>query len=75
MRTTPLLILLTAAAPLAAQVADSSPFRRLDLPTPNEYRSAGGARGRRYWQSRADYVREARLDTVREELRGRGLIR
>ncbi len=75
MRTTPLLILLTAAAPLAAQVADSSPFRRLDLPTPNEYRSAGGAPGHRYWQNRADYVLEARLDTLREELRGTGLIR
>src|SRR5438105_5861550 len=32
------------------------------LPTPNEYRSASGAPGPRYWQQRADYEIDATLD-------------
>jgi hypothetical protein len=70
-----LLCATTAAAPLAAQVADSSPFRRLILPTPNGYRSAGGQPGRQYWQNRADYTLEALLDTAQNELRASGTIR
>ena len=70
-------LLLCAAplAPLGAQVADSSPFRALALPTPNAARAASGAPGRGYWQNRADYVLEARLDTANEQLHGRGRIR
>ncbi len=39
-------------------------FRQLgvDLPTPNAYRSASGAPGPAYWQQRADYDIEVRLD-------------
>jgi hypothetical protein len=62
------------AVPLRAQVADSSPFRQLPLPTPNEYRSASGAPGHAYWQNRADYALEAVLDTAKEEIRGSGRI-
>ncbi len=32
------------------------------LPTPNEYRTASGAPGNKYWQQRADYNIEATLD-------------
>src|SRR6186713_3013273 len=32
------------------------------LPTPNEYRTASGAPGARYWQQRADYEIDATLD-------------
>jgi hypothetical protein len=32
------------------------------LPTPNEYRSASGAPGPKYWQQKADYEIDARLD-------------
>lgn len=53
---------------------DSSVFRPLDLPTPNQYRSASGAPGPRYWQQRADYRIEATLDTAQEVLSGRVVI-
>lgn len=32
------------------------------LPTPNEYRTASGAPGNRYWQQRADYDIDVKLD-------------
>ncbi len=56
------------------QVADSSPFRPLDLPTPNEFRSASGRPGPKYWQQRVDYKISATLDPARNELRGRETI-
>jgi hypothetical protein len=62
-------------APLRAQVADSSPFRQLELPAPSAFRSASGAPGHAYWQNRADYTLEARLDTATQTLRGSGTIR
>jgi hypothetical protein len=52
------------------QVADTSPFRPLDLPTPNEFRSASGRPGAKYWQQRADYRIAATLDPSRNEVRG-----
>jgi hypothetical protein len=62
--------LVIAAAPLRAQVADTSAFRQLALPAPNAYRSAGGEPGHAYWQNRADYAIEAVLDTAKQEIRG-----
>ena len=62
------------AASRAASVADSSPFRGLDLPAPNEYRTGSGRPGPRYWQQRADYRITATLDPARNELRGRETI-
>jgi hypothetical protein len=61
---------LIAAASLAFQQADSSPFRPLQLPTPTPQRSATGAPGRGYWQQRADYVIRATLDTAANTLTG-----
>ncbi len=56
------------------QVADSSPFRPLDLPAPNDVRTGSGRPGAKYWQQRADYRITATLDPARNELRGRETI-
>lgn len=40
------------------------------LPTPNEYRTASGAPGPRYWQQRADYDIRCELDEVALRLNG-----
>ncbi|MBX6365227.1 MAG: M1 family peptidase [Gemmatimonadetes bacterium] len=68
-------IALLAASAAAAQNApqprsDSSVFRPLQLPTPNEFRSASGKPGPRYWQQRADYRIQATLDTARQTITG-----
>ena len=44
------------------------------LPTPNEYRTASGAPGPRYWQQRADYKIKATLDEANLILRGEETI-
>lgn len=44
------------------------------LPTPNEYRTASGAPGAKYWQQRADYKITAELDEAKLELRGKETI-
>jgi hypothetical protein len=49
---------------------DASPFRRLELPTPNTIRTGSGAPGANYWQQRADYVIRASLDTVAQRVTG-----
>jgi hypothetical protein len=78
-----LTVLLTAAvlcdprasgAQRAASVADTSHFRALDLPTPNEFRTGSGRPGRRYWQQRVDYRIAASLDPAANELRGEETI-
>ena len=56
------------------QVADSSPFRALVLPTPTELRTASGRPGAKYWQQRVDYKISATLDPARNELHGRETI-
>lgn len=45
-------------------------FRQLDevLPTPNVYRSAAGEPGEQYWQQRADYDINVRLDEEKRRL-------
>lgn len=40
------------------------------LPTPNEYRTASGAPGPKYWQQRADYIIKAELDEAKLQLKG-----
>ncbi|WP_298735179.1 M1 family metallopeptidase [uncultured Chitinophaga sp.] len=40
----------------------------------NEYRSAGGAPGPKYWQNRADYTINVTLDTTRHRISGSVLI-
>src|SRR5205809_4042240 len=40
------------------------------LPTPNEYRTASGAPGPKYWQQRCDYDIKAELDEPNYKLNG-----
>ncbi len=48
-----------------------SMFRPIDeWPDPNEVRNGAGAPGPRYWQQRADYRIEARLDTTTHRIHG-----
>ncbi len=61
--------------PLPAAWADTSPFRRLALPTPGLLRQGPGRPGTRYWQQRADYTISVALDTATHTVRGRESIR
>jgi Peptidase family M1 domain len=64
-------VLLTVASlTLQSQVADTSPFRALPLPTPTDVRSSSGAPGPRYWQQEASYVIRAALDTGAQSITG-----
>ena len=56
------------------QVADTSVFAPLAMPTPNVYRTGGGKPGPSYWQNRADYDIEAVLDTATHTLSGSLLL-
>ena len=54
-------------------VAEDDPFfriDRMDWPGPNEFRSADGSPGPRYWQQRADYTIAAALDTAAQTVSG-----
>jgi hypothetical protein len=55
--------------------ADTSPFRRLELPTPTLMREGSGRPGPRYWQQRADYTISVALDTATHTIAGRETIR
>ena len=54
----------------------SDKFKQLEenLPTPNEYRTASGAPGHKYWQQRADYVIDVELDDVNQRIIGKETI-
>ncbi len=60
---------------LPPQVGDTSPFRRLTLPAPDELREGSGMPGPRYWQQRADYAIRASLDTATHTIAGSETIR
>ncbi len=65
-------------APLAAtrpSIPDTSPFRILDLPTPNGFRSASGMPGPTYWQQKADYDIRASLDVATHTIHGEETVR
>ena len=51
-------------------------FEQLEqlLPTPNEYRSASGAPGSKYWQQRADYTIDVELDEPKKIISGKETI-
>src|SRR2546426_9827071 len=65
----------TAPPQLPAARTDTSPFRRLALPTPTLLRVGSGRPGPRYWQQRADYTIRATLDTGTHTIAGRETIR
>src|SRR6266581_3390087 len=66
---------LPAVPPLPPQVSDTSPFRRLALPAPDEMREGSGRPGPRYWQQRADYTIRATLDTATHTIAGSETLR
>ena len=45
-----------------------------ELPTPNTYRTASGAPGPEYWQQRADYKMDIRLDDQAQRIYGTEII-
>ncbi len=61
--------------PLPAARTDTSPFRRLELPTPSLLREGSGRPGPAYWQQRVDYTIAVSLDTARHTIAGRETIR
>ena len=69
------LLALPASAAWAEDAA--AKFRQLGalLPTPNAYRNAAGAPGAAYWQQRADYRIQVRLDERRRRITGSETIR
>ncbi|HEY6063482.1 MAG TPA: M1 family peptidase, partial [Chitinophagaceae bacterium] len=79
----PFLMLFTGfCAALEAQIQNNSisnhgnKFEQLGsiLPTPNEYRSASGAPGPKYWQQRCDYDIKCELDEKNLKLTGSEMI-
>src|SRR6266480_4217614 len=54
---------------------DTSPFRRLELPSPTLVREGSGRPGPAYWQQRADYTIAVSLDTATHTIAGRETIR
>ncbi len=71
-----LILLVSAFAFGQSKSKPSDKFKQLDedLPTPNEYRTASGAPGHKYWQNRADYVIDVELDDSRQHLKGRETV-
>lgn len=51
-------------------------FRQLEeiLPTPNDYRTASGSPGHRYWQQSVDYVIDVSIDEKERTLAGSALV-
>ena len=74
------IVLFVAAGVLLAQDIQNNPgsnhgnkFEQLGviLPTPNEYRTASGAPGPKYWQQRADYDIKCELNEPELKLTGK----
>ncbi|HEY2721647.1 MAG TPA: M1 family peptidase, partial [Chitinophagaceae bacterium] len=76
-------LLLLAGGPLLAQNIENNSesnhgnkFEKLGtiLPTPNEYRTASGAPGPKYWQQRCDYDIKCELDEKNLKLTGSEIV-
>ncbi len=65
-------LLLLLATVASAQAPKENPFQQLgtELPTPNVYRNAAGAPGFMYWQQKADYEMDIRLDDENQRVYG-----
>ncbi len=63
----------TAMIAIASLGFAQSKFAQLgqDLPTPNVYRTASGAPGHEYYQQKADYVIDVRLDDEKQRIDGK----
>jgi hypothetical protein len=57
-------------------ISAQTKFAQLDieLPTPNEYRTAAGAPGHGYYQQKADYKMSLTLDDAKQTIRGEEVI-
>jgi hypothetical protein len=66
------LTLCTSSAFAQSKSRPSDKFKQLEdnLPTPNEYRTASGAPGNKYWQQRADYTINVELDDASQRITG-----
>ena len=64
--------LLITSLLLCSQAFSQTKFAQLDqeLPTPNEYRTAGGAPGHNYYQQKADYKIAITIDDATQKLTG-----
>lgn len=69
-------ILFLSTVLLALNVSAQTKFAQLDieLPTPNEYRTAAGAPGHGYYQQKADYKMNLTLDDAKQTIRGEEII-
>ncbi len=69
-------ILSSSLVLLALNVSAQTKFAQLDieLPTPNEYRTAAGAPGHGYYQQKADYKMNLTLDDTKQTIRGEEVI-
>ncbi|MDA0973058.1 MAG: M1 family metallopeptidase, partial [Bacteroidetes bacterium] len=58
------------------EIYNHNKFKQLhqELPTPNTYRTASGAPGHEYWQQKADYVMDIRLDDENQRIYGEETI-
>ncbi len=73
---TPALLLLFCVTLHAQNNTNINKFRQLHsrLRTPNIYRTASGAPGHAYWQQRADYKMQIKLDDENQRIYGEGTI-
>lgn len=71
-----LICVFVASAVFAQEKNWQGKFEQLDqmLPTPNDYRSASGAPGPKYWQQQADYVINAELNDENQSITGSEVI-
>jgi len=69
------LLLVLSPPVLDAQGWQLSPFRPLELPGPNAYRTGAGRPGPSYWQQQVDYRIDATLDPPTNLLTGRADVR
>ncbi len=69
-------LLLLCNVIFAQSNTDQSKFRQLgmELPTPNDFRTASGAPGHEYWQQRADYNIKVELDDDKQIITGEETI-
>jgi len=80
MKSLPYLLLLALCVALPGYSQRWKPgddiFRQLDevLPTPNEYRTASGAPGHRYWQQKVDYDIQLELNDETQSIQGKETI-
>ena len=73
-----LILTVCSTSLLQAQVVSNQKYKQEDkfrqleeaLPTPNEFRTASGAPGEKYWQQQADYEIDVELDDKLQKVIG-----